>query len=122
MNCEIIMDLIPMYADKTASRDTVKLIDHHIENCPECRRFLYSCKKTEKKCAYSKKQTEKLREKLSCTEADIPSVDAEFVRLSKRLKKRKLRRILISAALAMGMLVYIIADISLLIKKNGDKK
>ena len=122
MTCEIIMDLIPMYADKTASNDTVKLIDEHIENCPECKRFLNSCKKTEKKCTLSKRQTEKLREKLSCIEADIPSADTEFVRLSNRLKKRKLCRMLISAAVAACMLAYIVADVVFSIKKSGEKK
>ena len=122
MTCEIIMDLIPMYADKTASQDTVKLVDEHIVKCPQCKRFLDSCKKTEKKCSLPGTNKEKLLEKPSCAQADIPSMDAEFLHLSKRLKKRKLRRILISAAAAACMLVYIVADVILLIKKNGENK
>lgn len=118
MNCEIIMDLIPMYADKTASEETCALVENHIRECACCRRFLASCKKTEKKSSFSKEKLDKIREKLRINGNDIPSVDAEFARLSTRLKKRKLRMIIISSLVAAGMLAYIIIDIVNAVKRN----
>jgi len=118
MTCEIIMDLIPMYADKTASEETAQLVESHIKSCPECKRFLRSCQKTEKKSLFSKQKLDKIREKLRGTGTDIPSVDTEFALLSSRLKKRKLRKIIIGTVFATGMLAYIIIDVVNAIKRR----
>lgn len=118
MTCEIIMDLIPMYADKTASEETAQLVENHIKSCPECKRFLRSCQKTEKKSLFSKQKLDKIREKLRGTGTDIPSVDTEFALLSSRLKKRKLRKIIIGTVFATGMLAYIIIDVVNAIKRR----
>ncbi len=121
MTCEIIMDLIPMYADRSASRETCQLVEKHIKKCPSCRRFLNSCLKTEKKGMFNQAGLEKLRGNLRSYECDIPSVDAEFARLSSKLKKRKLRMIIISSIIAAGMLAYIVADIVNTVKQTYRK-
>lgn len=121
MNCQIIMDLIPMYADKTASEETKLLVENHLKSCPTCKRFLSSCKKTEKKCFISFEKLDKLREKLRASNTDIPSVDAEFARLSSRLKKRKLRKTIIGCAVAASALIYVIFDIIGAVKRNDSR-
>lgn len=35
--CNIVRDLLPLYADDLASDDSVEFIDRHTENCPQCR-------------------------------------------------------------------------------------
>ena len=119
MTCEVIMDLMPMYADKSASKETKRMVERHLAKCPSCRRFLKSCRKTENKSAFSKKNLNKIREKLKCAECDISSVDAEFARLSGRIKKRNIRRTLIYFAVSAAMLIYIVIDIINTFKKTG---
>jgi predicted anti-sigma-YlaC factor YlaD len=122
MTCEVIMDLIPMYADKSASEETRILVENHIKECPSCKSFLKSCNKTESKSVFSGKDINKIRDKLKCAECDISSVDAEFARLSRRIKKRNTRRNLISILVCAAMLAYIVTDIINTVKKSGGNK
>lgn len=39
MNCEIIRDLLPLYADHLTSESSNRQIEDHIKTCPECRRL-----------------------------------------------------------------------------------
>ena len=34
--CEMIEDMLPMYADDACSRETASLIESHLQSCPEC--------------------------------------------------------------------------------------
>lgn len=40
MNCELIKDLLPLYADKVCSEESTKAVGEHIAGCAECRREL----------------------------------------------------------------------------------
>lgn len=40
MTCEVILDLIPLYADGCCSAESKKLVEEHIRSCPECARCL----------------------------------------------------------------------------------
>jgi len=40
IKCDVIKDLLPLYHDKVVSNESCKLIETHIENCPNCREFL----------------------------------------------------------------------------------
>ncbi|MDE6594473.1 MAG: zf-HC2 domain-containing protein, partial [Oscillospiraceae bacterium] len=40
VTCNIIEDLLPLYADGICSEDTKTIIEHHIAVCPECREKL----------------------------------------------------------------------------------
>lgn len=42
INCEVIQDLMPLYADDLISISGRKLVDDHIQGCPECRSLLRS--------------------------------------------------------------------------------
>jgi hypothetical protein len=39
MDCEIIRDLLPLYADGMASEASCRQIEDHVRSCPECRRL-----------------------------------------------------------------------------------
>ena len=40
VTCNVIEDLLPLYADGICSEDTKTIIEHHIAVCPECREKL----------------------------------------------------------------------------------
>ena len=107
-----------MYADKSASEETMLLVENHLKECENCRKFLKSCKKSENKSVFREKDITKIREKLRCAECDISSVDAEFARLSSRIKKRNIRRNLIIIGVGALMLAYIVIDVMGIIKKS----
>ena len=37
ITCEVIRDLMPLVADGVASEDSVRLLERHLEHCPECK-------------------------------------------------------------------------------------
>ena len=37
MTCEVIRDLLPLYADGVASQESRALVEEHIRTCDECR-------------------------------------------------------------------------------------
>lgn len=39
ITCDIIRDLLPLYTDKIASSDTIKLVEEHLAQCRECSAF-----------------------------------------------------------------------------------
>ncbi|MCR4639552.1 zf-HC2 domain-containing protein [Ruminococcus sp.] len=36
-NCDMIKDLLPLYADDVCSEESRKAVEEHIKNCPECK-------------------------------------------------------------------------------------
>lgn len=44
INCAVIKDLLPLYAENMASSDTVRLVDAHIAECENCRNTLEEMK------------------------------------------------------------------------------
>lgn len=40
IHCDILRDLLPLYADGLTSPSSNEMIEEHIKSCPECRRFL----------------------------------------------------------------------------------
>ena len=47
MKCEIIRDLLPLYADDACSRESRELVEEHIKECPGCAEELEKLKNTE---------------------------------------------------------------------------
>lgn len=45
ISCNIIRDLLPLYAEDLASEDTKTLVDEHLCGCDDCTKFLGSLKK-----------------------------------------------------------------------------
>lgn len=40
MKCEIIRDLIPLYLDDVCSEESKKLVEDHLSECKECRKYM----------------------------------------------------------------------------------
>lgn len=38
MNCNVVMDLVPLYVDDCCSEESSKLVKEHLENCESCRK------------------------------------------------------------------------------------
>jgi len=45
ISCNIIRDLLPLYAEDLASEDTRALVDNHLCDCESCTEFLKEIKK-----------------------------------------------------------------------------
>ena len=91
-NCDMIKDLLPLYADDVCSDESRKAVEEHINSCPDC-----------------KAELEKLRKNVTV----VPQKDGEVLkRIKKRLRIEKLAVGLISAAVLVfaliGTLFYLI--------------
>ena len=40
VTCQVVQDLLPLYAENLASEDTIKLVEEHLKDCPACQRRL----------------------------------------------------------------------------------
>jgi len=47
MDCEVIRDLIPLYADEACSDNSRKMVEEHLLECDSCQELLGKLKKTE---------------------------------------------------------------------------
>ena len=45
--CEIIQDLLPLYADEVCSESSRDLVEEHLQECPACRNLLGQLRETE---------------------------------------------------------------------------
>ena len=43
-NCNIIRDLLPLYLDDVCSEESKKIVEEHLENCEECKKYLEQLK------------------------------------------------------------------------------
>ena len=39
MNCDIVRDLLPLYADGLCSEESRKAVEEHLKSCEACRSF-----------------------------------------------------------------------------------
>ncbi|MDU7709694.1 MAG: zf-HC2 domain-containing protein [Clostridium sp.] len=44
ITCNIIQDILPLYAEDIASQDSKKMIEEHISSCETCRNYLNEMK------------------------------------------------------------------------------
>ena len=49
ISCEVARDLIPICADKTASRDSLCAVSEHVKYCKECGKFYKDCRRSVKR-------------------------------------------------------------------------
>ncbi len=73
-NCDIVENLLPIYADGGCSEKTGRLIRKHLDVCPKCRKYLKTVKKGSKK-----REVE-----------DIPDSVPDYKALSKKIKRRRM--------------------------------
>ena len=72
-NCEVVKDVLPLYADGGCSAKTGKLIRKHLDMCQSCRKYYKTVKKTAEKTAGE----------------DIPVSVPDFSALRKKIKHRR---------------------------------
>ncbi|WP_303788547.1 anti-sigma factor [Ruminococcus flavefaciens] len=101
-NCDMIKDLLPLYADDVCSEESRKAVEEHINSCPDC-----------------KAELEKLRKSVTVS----PQKDAAVLkRIKRRLRIEKLVVGLISVfaicvALLIGLVYLINSDTSMDMEK-----
>lgn len=44
-NCDMIKDLLPLYADDVCSDESRKAVEEHIKDCPDCKSELEKLRK-----------------------------------------------------------------------------
>lgn len=71
-NCEVVRDILPLYADGGCSGRTGKLIRKHLDMCPSCRKYYKNVKRTVEKAG-----------------EEIPVSVPDFKELSKKIKHRR---------------------------------
>ena len=47
IKCDVIRDLLPLYMDDLVSEETKRLVDEHLEQCEDCRKYLDELKGSE---------------------------------------------------------------------------
>ena len=95
-NCDIIKDLLPLYADDVCSEESRKAVEEHINSCPDC-----------------KAELEKLRKNVTVS----PQNDAKVL---KRIKRRlRIEKLVVGIISAIVLLAGILGTLGYLI--NTDK-
>lgn len=87
--CNVIRDILPLYAEKIVSADTAELVEEHLSKCAECR------------AEYSKMQ-----------EPEQPAEDidaAPLEELSRRLRIKRIQTVVMTAAFVIAILVSVFA-------------
>ncbi|MCL2299063.1 MAG: zf-HC2 domain-containing protein [Firmicutes bacterium] len=84
INCEVVCDLLPPYAYGLANPSTRALVEGHLENCARCNKALEQLRIEEK-------------------EAPLPP-DRALSRVKKKIRRKRLRIALLSAAAAIAVL------------------
>ena len=92
--CEVVRDILPIYADHGTSPDTTALVAHHIAKCDACNKYL----------GYIRKSNARKRAEIK---AEITPDYLNFLKALKR--KRKARNVGVAAMLATSMVALISA-------------
>lgn len=83
--CNIIKDLLPLYAENMVSSDTAAFVEEHLKSCAECRREYEGTKEPQA--------------------IEAASHTAPLLQLSKRLRAKKIETIALTAAFVAALLV-----------------
>lgn len=89
ISCNVIRDILPLYAEEMASADTRKMVDEHISTCESCRKQM---------------------DEMTISNYNPIDIDtAPLRKLKSNLRKKKILTILFSAMLTMVVAVVVIA-------------
>ena len=92
-NCNVIRDLLPLYADGICSEESRELIEEHIKNCPEC--------------------NEELQKAKSCPEFKQADENADIAKKAgKRVKSIKKRVVIKCIAASLAVFIVLAAVVS----------
>ena len=90
LECDVIRDLLPLYAEKLASHASSALVEQHLAACPACRAELERMGKLEQMQLPVPVQPE-------------PQPDAPLKNIRSSLNRRRLRTMLCSFAAALAL-------------------
>ena len=94
--CEIVTDLLPLFADHCCSAKTSLMIKTHLDACPNCRAYLNSIKTT-KKNVYTH------------DEHDIPDCSPDYAKVITKLRHKKtVKTLVLSTLLATSVAINIV--------------
>ncbi len=98
LNCETVRDLIPLCIEDCACEQSQELVKEHIEGCSECKAFYKQCEK-DLRTSENKKAS--------------PATVAHngYLKLSKRLKRRRIIKTISVCILGAVALVCIVKDV-----------
>ena len=88
IKCDVIRDLLPLYADHVTSEESGALIQSHLKDCPNCQAFL------------SELQADSAPAHLNIDHAEMGALR----KMKKKLRKRSLRITLISILATLALL------------------
>ena len=89
--CDIVRDLLPLYADESCSKETREQIGLHLLTCNNCRNYL--------------KEIKSYHEKSESSE-QIPASDKQFGEVMNRLRRRKIiRRSIVTAGIITSLAI-----------------
>lgn len=61
VNCDVIRDLLPLYADKACSESSSRLVEAHLQGCPACRELVGRLEQSEIETALQTERESVLR-------------------------------------------------------------
>lgn len=89
--CDVVRDLLPLYADDSCSKETKEDIAIHLITCKECREYY--------------KEIKSYHEETERNDI-IPDSDKQFGEVMNRLRRRKIiRRSLVTAAIITSLAI-----------------
>ena len=98
--CDIVCDLLPLYADDSCADNTAKAIDVHLVTCKSCREYLKEIKKYHD----------------DAPSEEIPDSEPDFAEVLNKLRKRKIIR----RSLATAAIITSVAFNAVLLLTNDD--
>ena len=74
--CEVVQDLIPLYADNLVSEKTREIIDEHVARCPSCAKAVNEAK-------------DSLKENFDCESVNYEGKDVDYLRKVRSSSRRR---------------------------------
>lgn len=60
ISCEVISDLLPLYCDDVCTKDSRRIVEAHLKNCPDCRGMLEKMQTEYRICDRQEQQGERV--------------------------------------------------------------
>lgn len=81
IDCDVIRDLLPLYAEDLASEKSRELVDEHLSDCAECASFLEELKTPDIKINHTAEPIQTLKQKLKKQKITVASLSS-FITVS----------------------------------------
>ena len=75
--CEVVQDLIPLYADNLVSEKTREIVDAHVARCPSCAKAVNEAK-------------DSLKENFDCESVNYEGKDVDYLRKVRSSSRKKI--------------------------------